>query len=371
MRFVRRARDCPPYPFQTGSEEASAIRESSDPNDIIMNKNLLAWIIPYLGLALGQATSAEAASDDADSWPRATLSNGPVRMDLCLPDPENGYYRGTRFDWSGVVMRLSWNGHEFFGEWQDSDDPTLHDRISGPVESFQNGDSALGYREARVGEGFVKIGIGVLEKPAEPSYRWAHTYRLMDSGKWRVERDQTSITFRHTLNGPRGIAYVYTKRIALTLEPPGFVIDHTLHNTGTAVIETDQYNHNFFVIDGRPSGPEFVIGFPFAPRATHDLQGLMRPEGRQLRYLTELGKQSVFTGVEGFGASIDDHRVTVHNRKTGAGVKFSVDRPLHKMNFWSIRTTVCPENYIFLRIPPGSREQWVSSYELFTSVGSK
>jgi len=38
--------------------------------------------------------------------PEAWISNGLVRAKLYLPDAGNGYYRGTRFDWSGVIAGL-------------------------------------------------------------------------------------------------------------------------------------------------------------------------------------------------------------------------------------------------------------------------
>jgi len=42
----------------------------------------------------------------AADFPRAEISNGSVRAKLYLPDPDNGYYRATRFDWSGVISSL-------------------------------------------------------------------------------------------------------------------------------------------------------------------------------------------------------------------------------------------------------------------------
>ena len=70
----------------------------------------------------------------AAEHPTASFSNGVVDSSVYLPDPVNGYYRGTRFDWSGAIYSLRCGGHEYFGEWQKSEDPYLHDGITGPVE---------------------------------------------------------------------------------------------------------------------------------------------------------------------------------------------------------------------------------------------
>src|SRR5688572_13003059 len=108
--------------------------------------------------------------------PQAEISNGRIRAKIYLPDARQGYYRGTRFDWAGVVAGLEWNGHNYFGQWFERYDPTLHDAITGPVEEFLTNDSGLGYDEAQPGESFVRIGVGAVRKPAEPAYRRFATY---------------------------------------------------------------------------------------------------------------------------------------------------------------------------------------------------
>jgi hypothetical protein len=34
-----------------------------------------------------------------------------------LPEANNGYYRDTRLDWPGVIARLAYKGHSYFGQW--------------------------------------------------------------------------------------------------------------------------------------------------------------------------------------------------------------------------------------------------------------
>ena len=55
----------------------------------------------------------------------ATIDNGKVRAKLYLPDAKDGYYRGTRFDWSGVIASLEAAGHSYFGVWFAKYDPKL------------------------------------------------------------------------------------------------------------------------------------------------------------------------------------------------------------------------------------------------------
>src|SRR5215831_20725333 len=119
----------------------------------------------------------------AADFPEARISNGQITAKLYLPDPEKGYYRATRFDWSGVIASLEYKGHNYFGVWFPKYDPKLHDSISGPVEEYRTGMDGLGYAEAKPGGTFIRIGAGVLRKPEEARFGQFKTYEIVDNGK--------------------------------------------------------------------------------------------------------------------------------------------------------------------------------------------
>jgi len=300
--------------------------------------------------------------------PQAEISNGAIRAKLYLPDAANGYYRATRFDWSGVISSLEFQGHNYFGVWFPHYDPKLHDAITGPVEEYRTGESGLGYDAAKVGATFVRIGVGLLKKPQEERFGQFETYEIVDNGKWTTKTSKDAVEFTHVLTDPSsGYAYLYKKTVRLAKNEPRLIIEHSLKNTGKKTIETNVYNHGFFVIDGQPSGPDFTVKFPFEVKAVADLQGLAEVQGKELHYLKELlpGGQSVFTQLTGYGDSPRDFDFRVENRKTGAGVHVAGDRPLWKINFWSIRTTVCPEDFINMKIEPGKESQWRITYDFY------
>jgi hypothetical protein len=300
-------------------------------------------------------------------YPQAEIWSGALRARLYLPDPERGYYRGTRFDWSGVVSSLQHRGHEYFGLWYEHHDPKRHDGITGPAEEFAADGAALGYAEAEPGGTFIKMGVGVLRKPEESVYQPFSTYEIVDAGKWTAHTAPNQIEFVHALAAPAGgYAYLYRKTVLLMNDKPELVLEHSLSNTGRRPIETAQYNHNFFVIDGRHVGPDVAITFPFEPRPTMDLKGLAQVRSNQLVYLRELRQDEfIWTLLEGFGATAEDYDLRIENRGAGAGVRITGDRPLSKVVFWSIRTVACPEPYVQLRIEPGREERWRVSYEFY------
>jgi hypothetical protein len=147
--------------------------------------------------------SAARRAGAAAEYPAAKISNGSIRAELYLPDAVNGYYRATRFDWSGVIASLECKGHNFFGVWFPRYDPKLHDSITGPVEEFRTGESALGYEEAKAGGTFIRIGVGVLRRPDEPNFQRFKTYEIVDPGKWTIRTAADSVEFVHAVDGNR------------------------------------------------------------------------------------------------------------------------------------------------------------------------
>jgi hypothetical protein len=119
------------------------------------------------------------------------------------------------------------------------------------------------------------------------------------------------------------------------------------------------------MIDDQPSGPDFVVKFAFPPKALAELKGA-EVRGNELHYLAELQTgQSVFTEFTGFGPAVAQHDIRVENVKAKAGVRQRGDLPLSKLIFWSIRTTVCPEAYVHLKVEPGKQVSWKINYEFY------
>jgi hypothetical protein len=296
--------------------------------------------------------------------PEADITNGLVRAKLYLPDAENGYYRGTRFDWSGVVANLDYKGHTYHGKWFDNYNPTTHDAIIGPVEEF----GPLGYTDANAGETFVKIGIGGLTRPDEKPYNSFKTYAIANPGSWSVKKKADQVLFTHTLNDSN-YGYTYQKTLKLTKGKPELVITHTLKNTGARPIETTAYDHNFFVIDQQPTGPTYSVTFPIANLSAEGGKGIgkvVNLHGNQLVYLRDLGKreQAYFPNLAA-GKPVR-YVINVDNTKTGAGVKVTGDRDIARLVFWSSSTTVCPEPYIDIKVEPGKSFSWQIAYQYYT-----
>lgn len=315
--------------------------------------------------------------------PEADISNGVLQAVLYLPNAHDGFYRGTRFDWSGVIRSLTYKGHDYYGPWFTKTDPKVIDfifkgpeivagpcsAITGPVEEFSSHRKALGFDAAKPGGTFVKIGVGALRKPDDRAYNHYRLYEIVDHGKWSIRTERNSVEFTQVLTDPgSGYAYRYTKIVRLIPGRPEMTIEHSLENTGRQTIATSVYDHNFLVLDKQPTGPDFVITLPYTIHATN-VQGaeLARIEGNHFTYRKRLRAHEVVAAdFSGFGKTTADYKIRIENRKDGAGMTIAGNRPLSREGLWSIRSVIAVEPFIDLSIQPGKTFKWEYHYTYYS-----
>jgi hypothetical protein len=330
-------------------------------------------------IALSFAMLLPISSAIPPASPDAEITNGLIRAKMYLPNREAGFYRGTRFDWSGALYSLEANGHNYYGAWFDETDPNVHDfiykdgkivagpcsAITGPVDEF----APIGFNEAKPGETFIKIGIGALTKPAEGKYDNYHLYEISDAGEWRITKRPDAVEFVQTLEHlSSGYAYRYEKDVQLTPGKTQMVLRHRLKNTGTRPINTTVYNHNFLVLDHQPPGPGVTISVPFVISGSDASdKSLAKIDGRKIIYTKLLRDRDTFaTPLSGFGDAASDNAIEIENTSAGAGLRWHTDKPLLRESLWSIRSVVAMEPYVAISVAPGAEFTWTSVYDYYT-----
>lgn len=358
--------------------------------------------------ALLATTVLTGACLSAAEPPTAEISNGQITAKVYLPDPNNGFYRSTRFDWSGAIASLRYKGHDFYGPWYYKTDLAVYDlgyddkgivsapftAMVGPAEEFGTDGAALGFAEAKPGGTFIKIGVGVLRKPlaGEPSippqpparagapggpdrYDHSRSYTIVDPGKWTVKKRKDAVEFTHELtNAADGYAYVYHKTLRLVPGKPQMVIEHSLRNTGRKTINSTVYNHNFLVLDNEGPSQDFTVTVPYKiePGPRPPTAGLLEVRGNELVYLKTLtGEERATATLRGFGDTAKDYDIRVVNKKLGAGYHVTGDRPLSNLAVWSIRSVNAVEPYVSMSIEPGKDYTWNLTYDYFTTAPGK
>ena len=365
------------------------------------------FAVALLGLATGLLPAAD--------FPSHEIKNKDIKAKIYLPDAKNGFYRSTRFDWSGVIGSLEYKGHNFYGPWFKKITDVYdfgyegEDVISapftamvGPGEEF----GVIGYNDVKPGGTFIKPGVGVLRRADDTPYNHSKTYEIVDGGKWTVKKNGDSVEWTQSVSDPTsGYGYVYSKTVKLTKNMPQMTISHTLKNTGSKKIESNVYDHNFLTLDGQAPGPDFEITFPFevkAPparggaggggqrgpnagpggpnagqrggggRGANPTKDLGEFRGNHLAYLKALEKEDRMTAqIGGFGETAKDYDIRVENKKVGAGVHITGDRPLLRIGYWSIKTVMAVEPYIDIVVEPGKDLAWKYTYDYYTLPESK
>jgi len=338
---------------------------------------------PIAALALTAAIVLPCAAQA----PTATIANGPVKATLYLPDAKTGFYKGTRFDWSGIVSSLHYAGHSYYGPWFQQARPDVVDyvyegdkivtgsssAIMGVPEEFTNANhTALGWEDAKAGGTFIKIGVGALRKPDDKPYSNYRLYDIVNGGKWTVSKTATSVEFTQELTDPgSGYGYVYRKRVSLTPGKPQLVLEHSLRNTGQRTIQTSVYDHNFMSLDNQAPSPDISIQFGFHPTmvATPDpkLLELLSLSGDRVTLTRTLtGQDKVAALFTGFSSDPKDYDIRIEDRKLGFGVHATGDQPLSKVALWGIRTVISPEPFIDMTIEPGKEFTWKITYDYYT-----
>jgi hypothetical protein len=175
-----------------------------------------------------------------------------------------------------------------------------------------------------------------------------------------------SVLFRQILHGPQGYAYIYEKTLRFDKNDSVMMIEHRFKNIGQKTIDTNVYNHDFFMFDGKPIGPGIVVHFAFAPKIEGQLGPAAKIQGKDLVFGDTLAPRMGASGyLTGYSGSATDNRFTVEDTKARVGVEQSSDTPLSRLYFWSTSSTICPEGYIHLSVPPGNTRKWKIRYRFF------
>lgn len=311
-----------------------------------------------------------------------TLEKGGLRIVLAAPGE---YYRGTRFDHSGVFRAIYKDGRNYADEWFPVYDPLKHDAVCGPSEEF----GEIGFDEAAPGGRFLKPGIGWLRRPDDEAYDRFRLYEVLDEGLRTTEVREDSVVF-----GQRLDRYNYLKTIRLSGND-SFEIIHSLENLGDTPLRCTHYNHNFFTLSNDSVGPSREIDFPFRPdghwRSEYDnvrltgngirFTGAVPPEGPSV-FMGDLhaasgmveprvpGGAGHFPAGEASGPKArrpeeEPIEFTLRDLGSGLGVRVSCPLPFTHIVFWSNDRVACIEPYILLDIAPGQSAEWTLTYRLF------
>ena len=245
------------------------------------------------------------ASADTMSYANVTLTSlgGDLSVVLFLPvgikPNERTYYYSSRFEHGSMIGRITRTvyttpnndnhhahkeTHVLFDSdmWRMPHNSNWPESGIGLASEFGVGDDGafcfyrcgwsqasdvtngvLGYREAKNGEAFLKIGVGLLVKGTCPTcdstddYKFNSPYLFAEPPKWKVVHiTDSGVVLEHeaTLghNGYRLLKQTYLTDNVLS-------VTTTLTNLGDQAFSTAWYSHNFFTCDANAVGPGYTV----------------------------------------------------------------------------------------------------------------
>ncbi len=306
----------------------------------------------------------------AENYPTAKISNGIIKLKVYIPNIKTGFYRGPRFDWSGLIGIINYNGNKFYGKWwQEKRNPYANDQVMGPAGEFGMGflgvPAPLGYKTAKPGETFLKIGVGELKKVNNSNYNFGCNYEIIKPIPWIIKKGNNWISFTQQVKNFKGYGYKYTHEISLVKGKPEFIDKYIFANIGEKEINQTYYCHNFTMINQTPVGPDYELIFPFKPK-------LINPPSDPSKGLVVKQNQLILKNTNGFWGiiggfdtnKIKDDGVIVINKKTGTGIKIIGTHPIVSIHVWGTSKVICPELTINIKLLPGKKIEWEWVYRL-------
>lgn len=283
--------------------------------------------------------------------------NLEIHFDLPL---EN--YQGTRFDWTGKITQVKFQGIHMVTLEQ----PTLENETAFG-KGFYNEfgiDSALGYDATKVGEWFHKIGVGLLKKETNTPYDFNKDYPLKPAN-FKVNTSTDKIIIHCSGEKNKGYAYALQKTITLHLN--GFHIKYELKNTGEKDLVTEEYTHNFIGINHDLMGKDTILKFPFLiqPQAFKET---VNPEEKVL-----IGQQDItvvappskpFFFSDLSGGKKHTAAWEINNLKHKLRISETGSFQTNKINLWGWQHVISPELFHRIAVQPGQTSEWSRNYHI-------
>jgi hypothetical protein len=287
------------------------------------------------------------------------------RLEVEISQP-GAAYSGTRFDWSSFVTQVTLDKKHTYCI-PESLVPGQGSGGIGLCNEFGI-DAPIGYDEAKPGDLFPKLGIGLLARLDKPDYSFWYPHQIAELFPVEISQSDHSVTFIVQPIDCRGFSVRLTK--TLSVSEARLEVKYHLENTGSRQLNTNEYNHNFVAIDNQPMGPDYVLRMPFqigleklSEEQIRSAAAALRIEGNEIR-LRETPKNPFYCRPLGFSRTDQPQWELVH-MPSGAGLREIDDFTPIRIAIWGTTHVISAEIFIDIDLQPGAAMSWTRSYEFF------
>lgn len=290
------------------------------------------------------------------------LTHGKLAAEVMDPNHPQRYNQGVRFTPVAAVLRVWLDGHSYLHA------PEIHDPVidhGGLAAEFDlckpdgpDADFPPGLREAAVGEGFVKIGVGVLAKGAD-RYSLNQQWPVLAPAVTQVQWSRDCAVYSQECAGTNG--YAYKLEAVVILEDARIVVDWRLTNTGKKPFSTKQYTHNFLCFDNQDTSSGYVLAFPYDFAASGLASGQVQKE-REIRFVGPI-QHHINANVPWPPGYHGVNCFLLRNDRTGQAVRCETSLPGLFTAIHARPGYISPEQFILLAVEPGKTLSWRRTYD--------
>lgn len=295
------------------------------------------------------------------------LENGNLKLEITAPGE---MYRGERFDWNGSVIQMYYKGLPLLGMETGEKEFDTEINARGLYGEFGI-KNCIGYEDIEVGEYFPKIGTGWLKKNNHP-YSFANRYeRKPLNFSYSTNPEEKYAVFNCNSGDEMGYSYFYSKKI--TINADGFTESYSFSNTGSKLIETTHYVHNFFKPGKENIGPHISIEFPSDFDYSILLEnvrtlGVLENQKGKLNFLKEPETDYFFGGIwtalNDCTLKENDPSWVLKDRLHGIQVSETDSFEPWNADLWGYKKNVSPEIFYYLKAAPGETVKWSRTYKI-------
>ena len=275
-----------------------------------------------------------------------TLKNDQLTVEIGVGDDSLAKTFGPRFDQSARVRSVLYQGKQY-----------LHP--NGLCDEYGvYGLGVLGYDEAKSGDHFIKIGVGVLERTDQRYYACARKFRVHKLFSQHTQSSTNTLTVTQESSTVAGYAYHMQK--TYRIKGSELSIIYLIQNTGKHPFSFEQYSHNWFAFEQRPIDENVFFKTDF------DLPNL------PFTWLVQNQKRWHFK----FPISAKEYRfmplfqaipiaqssVILGDLRSGQRAILTGDFALSRFSLYAQADAICPERFVTKHLQPGQQTQWTRTY---------
>jgi hypothetical protein len=225
-------------------------------------------------------------------------------------------------------------------------------------------DQPLGYEDARPGELFPKLGIGLLRRPDEGPYAFSRPYEIAETFPAAVENGKDRAIFSAAPLDCRGYAARLVKTIQV--QENRLEIGYVLENTGQKPLVTNEYVHNFVGIDRQLLGTDYRLRLPQPVR--YDPQAAVGMETAVIQG-SELGfsvtpQKALYLRPLDFGLTTGA-QWEIRLQSSGVGLCEVDSFAPVRVAVWGTEHVISPEIFVMIALQPGETQTWTRRFEFF------